>query len=265
MDPLTNVELETLMRGVKTLMRSGFNQAQAFQIAASRMGVTARITAETFGSLIRTNAAQNWTGGGALPKLSAAIQSLAPGVAAGAAWFRFQAKLAAARVMGRLAPRAGAIVLGSGAFSLPGILAGAAVLAALGGGIYMATNWGKAEAAPAAPGVRLVRSYVPIRARAPGSSGRGILSVRTLGAIERGLTLSRFRHGGIGTTPALIERLGSPMTREEATAVIARMIKKGSLRKPALAAGMVGMVGGARVTIDDWGDLDWKLLRELTR
>ena len=265
MKPLTNVELEALMGSVHALMRSGFNQAQAFQIAASRMGVTARITADTFGSLLGRYGAQNWTGAGPLPTRSAAIQALAPGVAGGAAWLRFQAQLAGARILGRLAPRAGAVVLGAGAFSLPGILAGLAVAGALGGGIYMATNWGKADGAPVVAGERLAHAYVPIRARAAGTGGRGILSVRTRGALERGVKLSSFRHGGIGTAQAAIERLGQPMTREEATAVIARMIQKGSLHRPPLAGGMVGTVGGAAVTIDDWGDIDWKLLRELTR
>jgi hypothetical protein len=65
--------------------------------------------------------------------------------------------------------------------------------------------------------------------------------------------------------PARIERLGPPASREEATAVIARMIRHGSLRSPPLAAGWVADVGGARVTVDDWGSLDLALLRALVR
>lgn len=106
--------------------------------------------------------------------------------------------------------------------------------------------------------------YVPIRVLGSGTGGNGILSVRTKDAIERGLANSQFRHGGVGSAKAQIEKLGRPTSVEKATAVVAGMIAPGTLRSPPLAAGFVARVDGATVTIDDRGHIDFALLRELT-
>ena len=76
---------------------------------------------------------------------------------------------------------------------------------------------------------------------------------------------NQFRHGGIKPTPARIRVLAKGTTRAGATAHLAQLVQRGSLRRPPLAAGFVAKVGGKTVTIDDWGNVDFKVLREMTR
>jgi hypothetical protein len=155
------------------------------------------------------------------------------------------------------------------------LVAGAVALTA--GGLYCGYQWSKGDK-PVQPGpatkgwvpppppeketIKYSKYYI-VRIDGPGGKG-GILSVRSDAAISLGIPLYRFRHGGTSSTFADLKKIGaSYKTPQEATRALAGMITRGTLRKPPLAGGMVAMVGGQHMTIDDWGSIDFLMLRGL--
>lgn len=262
---LLDTELQALLEAVKTGLADGKSYAEAFETAARDLGLLHRVTFESFKIMVRNRAKDFSSGADALRRLAREIEYLIPATEAQlaswsawltASWTTFKGWFSKSKIP----PKSGTIALGA-------ILRAAAILAVAGGliygGVYMAKNWGKPESPPIAAGVRMETAYVPIRVHGIGHGNRGVLSVRTVAAIESGLVNSQFRHGGRSKTPARIEQLGSPMSREEATKIIARMIAPGTLRQPAHADGYIGQVNGTYITIDDWGATDFAVLRRI--
>lgn len=103
--------------------------------------------------------------------------------------------------------------------------------------------------------------YVVVMAEGIGTGGRGVLSVRSEKAVKDGIAKRNFRHGGISGDPARLKVMSRPMTRADASRIVSRMVQRGSLRKPPLAAGYVGIVGGQTITVDDMGSVDFRIVR----
>ncbi|MFQ5572189.1 MAG: hypothetical protein ACE5G0_21125 [Rhodothermales bacterium] len=138
--------------------------------------------------------------------------------------------------------------------------------AVIGAAIYGVVNWGKPDAPPVHAGSNMANRYYVVMAHGIGSGGNGILSVRSEGVIENGkLVKASFRHGGRSREQAHVEKISGPHTIEEATHVVASRIAQGSLHSPPLADGWVATVGGKTMTIDDWGSIDFSLLREVVQ
>lgn len=96
-----------------------------------------------------------------------------------------------------------------------------------------------------------------------------IVSVRSVDAIRQGIHAANFRHGGIARRPAQLRVLAGSLDRPfrdagTATAALADMLT-GPLRKPPLADGLTASMGGANVTVDDWGRVDFIVLRDRLR
>jgi|GEM_PF-5167516 len=96
-----------------------------------------------------------------------------------------------------------------------------------------------------------------------GFQGGGTYSIRPVADIERGISYASFRHGGLSRDPVKnLERVGGPTTRGEAVKRLASMIKPGSFKKPPLAAGTWGEIGGKLATIDDFGPVSIRELQD---
>lgn len=103
---LNNTELLDLMQAVKTLMGQNFSVRQAFDIAVTRAGWISRISYSVFSSNVSDYAKQIFSDKGQLAAVARWIETTAPKVVSGAAWWRYQARLGGARLMGWLGPRA---------------------------------------------------------------------------------------------------------------------------------------------------------------
>ncbi len=92
-----------------------------------------------------------------------------------------------------------------------------------------------------------------------GTSTRPVLSVRSRESVDDGkLTANMFRHGGNSTkTPIRVETIDGPTDQQAASRAIAKLVKKGTLRRPPLAGGKQAMLGSQWVTVDDWGAIDF--------
>ena len=73
---------------------------------------------------------------------------------------------------------------------------------------------------------------------------------------------SQFRHGGVGGGTAQIDVLGGFPNAQQASHKLADMLADRSVRNPPLAGGFTGVVNGRTVTIDDYGILDFSVLRQ---
>lgn len=160
------------------------------------------------------------------------------------------------------APAAGGgATAGSGALAAG--IAGAVIAFLLAG--YVWSQWpewmGTTELGPAAAGRTPTDDtrWVGDRTAADGAAqfyvvrvrGLRIYSVRTKAAIDAGIPLSQFRHGGTSDEHAEFDEQAGPFTRHQAMENLALRIR--GMHKPTLAGGMVGMVDGAQATIDDRG------------
>lgn len=105
---------------------------------------------------------------------------------------------------------------------------------------------------------RAFGGYYPVVATLP--NGKKIYSVRSgLNAIPS----SSLRHGGISDELVSVEAIGRMCnTAAEATEILAEKIDAGTLRSPPLAGGYVASIGGKSYTIDDWGAVDFGVLRQ---
>lgn len=98
--------------------------------------------------------------------------------------------------------------------------------------------------------------YLPVAVLVDGAVR--IVSVRSVDAIRDGIPQSNFRHGGIdNSVQANLQILAGSedrpfTTASEATEALCQRLT-GPLRKPPLAAGLTAQMGGASVTVDDYG------------
>ncbi|MGE0191554.1 MAG: hypothetical protein AB7T63_05870 [Planctomycetota bacterium] len=109
--------------------------------------------------------------------------------------------------------------------------------------------------------------WLPVAVVANGSDR--IVSVRSVDAIRQGIHMANFRHGGVARKPAQLRILAGSLDRPfrdagSATEALANLLT-GPLRKPPLAEGRVANLGGKSVTVDDWGRVDWVVLRDRVR
>lgn len=97
------------------------------------------------------------------------------------------------------------------------------------------------------------------------ANGKKIYSVRSSTDPIPG---SLLRHGGNSERLARVRGFGGRCdTAAEATRLLAQKARfaKGSLRSPSLAAGYVARIGNKSYTIDDWGAVDFGVLRQELR
>lgn len=80
---------------------------------------------------------------------------------------------------------------------------------------------------------------------------------------RRPLYLSEFRHGGVADAIARLQVDGPHESAVAATEQLGQWIVNRSIRKPSLAGGWVGQDGSKSVTIDDWGLVDFAVLRRM--
>jgi hypothetical protein len=101
------------------------------------------------------------------------------------------------------------------------------------------------------------------------ANGGEIYSVRSgelfddKGQPRRPIYLREFRHGGVGDARATLQVNGPHPSAAAATEYIGLGIAHGSIRKPPLAGGLVGLASNKTVTIDDWGLVDFGVLRRM--
>ena len=101
-------------------------------------------------------------------------------------------------------------------------------------------------------------------------TGKNIYSVRSAehfyanGTMRKAIPWSNFRHGGISNEPAPLQILGKKYESAAiATRALGQKLTDASVRKPSLAGGKKAYMGGTYVTIDDWGAVDFSVLREM--
>ena len=89
------------------------------------------------------------------------------------------------------------------------------------------------------------------------------LSVRSASAIDKGIPFARFRNAGLSNQPAPLQKLSGPHpSATAASESLARMLQPGSLHEHRLADGKFAILNGQSYAIDDWGNVDWKLINE---
>ena len=97
---------------------------------------------------------------------------------------------------------------------------------------------------------------------------RNIYSIRSAdhfypnGNVRIPIAYAGFRHGGISGDAAPLRVIGQKYeNRQEATLALAKIIGTKMYSKPPLAGGFTAASGGSRVTIDDWGAVDFSVLQ----
>ncbi|MCB9824221.1 MAG: hypothetical protein H6805_00185 [Planctomycetes bacterium] len=215
---------------------------------------------KTFAANIRRVAARKGLGSGMRGMLSRALQRgvgqslMTSGVAAGGigAWIAAHPLLALA-------------LLAAAGFATAGIAQAAGTYMADGPSAIAGPGSGRTPHTgdPAKSG----GGWLPVAVVVNGRDR--IVSVRSVDAIRQGIHAANFRHGGIARRPAQLRVLAGSLDRPfrdagTATAALADMLT-GPLRKPPLADGLTASMGGANVTVDDWGRVDFIVLRDRLR